>query len=150
MLARPEFWTILGAFLTIFVTLIIAILKFGRDTVTKDDLNNKIESLLSAINQRFEAIDRQFEEINRRLDEAATDRKEIKEEAATDREKIRIEMSAGFANAHDERKDIEEVARDDRKEIKGELKRQNQNYIEHLAHHNPPKVSPVSEEDDST
>ena len=91
MLARPEFWTILGAFLTIFITLIIAILKFGRDTVTKNDLNNKIESLFSAINQRFEAIDRQFEEINRRLDEATADR-----------EKIRMEMSEGFANAHDE------------------------------------------------
>ena len=97
---------ILVPLLGIFVTLIFVIIKLGRNTVTKGDLNNsnnRIESPRSELNKRFE-------EVNRRLDEAAAERKEI--------------------NA--------------------KIVRHNQNYIEHLAHHNTPKSNPVSEEDDST
>jgi hypothetical protein len=117
-------------------------------------LDDTIESLRSNINNRFE-------EVNRRLDEAAVDRKRIEAEAVSDRDKIRQEMSEGFAQAAADRKDmkdeasterkrIEEAATADRKEIKREIIRQNQNYIEHLAHHKPQKSNPVSEEDDST
>ena len=127
-----QFWAILVAILGVFVTL----LKFNRNTITKEDLtsalNSAIEALRLDMNKRFEEVDRRFEE------------------AAGDREKIRREMSEGFAGARVERKEIEDEARDDRKEIKREIIRQNQNYIEHLAHHGTQKANPVSEEDDST
>ena len=82
-------------------------------------------------------------------EEAATERQAIKDDAAADRDKIRIGISEGFANAHVERKEIEDEARDDRKEIKREIIRQNQNYIEHLAHHGTRKVNPIPEDDDT-
>jgi hypothetical protein len=83
------------------------------------------------------------------------------DDAAADRQLIREEMSKGFDDARDERKAIEDGARFDRKairdearvertKIEGEIVRQNQNYIEHLAHHNTKKANPDSEEDDST
>ena len=167
-----QFWAILVAILGVFVTL----LKFNRNTITKEDLtsalNSAIEALRLDMNKRFEEVDRRFEEavgdrekIRREMsegfadarverqairDDARVERQAIKEEAAGDREKIRREMGEGFAGARVERKEIEDEARDDRKEIKREIIRQNQNYIEHLAHHGTQKANPVSEEDDST
>ena len=173
-----QLWAILIAVLGVLVTLIITIFKFGRNTVTKEDLNNSIESLRLDINKRFQEVNRRFEEVDRRFDEAATDRRRIEEDAADDRQKIRGEMSSGFAEAAEDRQKIREMssgfaeaaedrqkireeavanrqeirdeARDERKAINAEMIRQNQNYIEHLAHHNIRKASPVSEEDDST
>ena len=185
-----QLWAILIAVLGVLVTLIITIFKFGRNTVTKEDLNNSIESLRLDINKRFQEVNRRFEEVDRRFEEAATDRRrieedaaddrqkirgemssrfaeaaedrqKIREEAAGDRQKIREEMSSGFAEAAEDRQKIREEAvgdrqeirdeaRDERKAINAEMIRQNQNYIEHLAHHNIRKASPVSEEDDST
>ena len=84
--------------------------------------------------KRRAAVDRQ-----KIRDEAVANRQEIRDEAVANRQEIKAEMSSGFAQA-----------RDERKEIKREIIRQNQNYIEHLAHHNTPKANPVSEEDDST
>ena len=183
MIILAPIFALLIPILAICVTLIITIVKLGRNTVSKKDLDDTIESLRSNINNRFE-------EVNRRLDEAAVDRKRIEAEAVSDRDKIRQAMSEGFAQAtadrkrieaeaaadrdkirqamsegfaqaaadrkdmkdeaSTERKRIEEAATADRKEIKREIIRQNQNYIEHLAHHKPQKSNPVSEEDDST
>jgi hypothetical protein len=56
-------------------------------------------------------------ETNKKLDEAATERKEIKNEAAATSKKL-------------------DEAAADRQEIKGEIVRLNQNYIDHLTHHN--------------
>ena len=105
-----QFSAILISILGVFVTLFITMLKFNRNSVTKDDLNNSIESLHSEMNKRFE-------EVNKRLDEATADRARIEKEAAADRQKIRdeavanrqeikAEMSSGFAQARDERKEI--------------------------------------------
>ena len=149
-----QFSAILISILGVFVTLFITMLKFNRNSVTKDDLNNSIESLRSEMNKRFE-------EVNKRLDEATADRARIEKEAAVDRQKIRDEAVANRQEIRDEavanRQEIKAEmssgfaqARDERKEIKREIIRQNQNYIEHLAHHNTPKANPVSEEDDST
>ena len=106
--------------------------KFSRNTVTKVDLNNSTESLRLEINKRFEEVNRRFEE------------------AAEDREKIRIEMSIGFAEAAASREKIRDEARDQWKAINAEMIRHNQNYIEHLSHHNTQKANPVLKEDDST
>ena len=79
---------ILVPLLGIFVTLIFVIIKLGRNTVTKGDLNNSnnsIESPRSELNKRFE-------EVNRRLDEAADDRKRIEAEAAAERKEINAEI----------------------------------------------------------
>ena len=185
-----QLWAILIAVLGVLVTLIIALLKFNRNSVTKEDLTSLKADLTSAFDRAIEALrldmNKRFEEVDRRFEEAATERKEIKEEAAADRQLIRTEMSNGFDHARDERKAIKEEAaadrqlirtemskgfdharvdrqlirmemskgfdhaRDERKAIEGEIIRQNQNYIEHLAHHNTKKVNPNSEEDDST
>ena len=98
-----QLWAILIAVLGVLVTLIITIFKFGRNTVTKEDLNNSIESLRLDINKRFQ-------EVNRRFDEAATDRRRIEEDAADDRQKIRGEMSRGFDEAAEDRQKIIEEA----------------------------------------
>ena len=102
------------------------------------------------------AVDRRrFEE------EARAERKAIEKEARTDRQTIRAETSEGFAQASVERKAIEDdaranrqsirdEARDERNTIEGEIIRQNQNYIEHLAYHNIKRNNPDSDDDDST
>ena len=130
--------------------------------MTKEDLNNSLESLRSEVNMRFDEIDRRFAE-------AAADRKRIEETAALDREKIRDEVSNGFAaaaidrekirdearderqdirvEARNERQDIRVEARDERQKINTEIVRQNQNYIDHLAYHNV-KPTLVPDEDD--
>ena len=83
-----QFWAILVAILGVFVTL----LKFNRNTLTKEDLtsalNSAIEALRLDMNKRFQEVDRRFEE------------------AVGDREKIRREMSEGFADARVERQAI--------------------------------------------
>ena len=86
--------------------------------------------------------------------EAAADREKIRmevreglAEAAADREKIRMEIRERSTAASVERKRIEEQAREDRKEIKSELSRQNQNYIEHLAHHGSPRANLLTEDE---
>ena len=140
-----QFGALLVSIIGVFVTLFLMLLKINRNSVTKEDLNNSIGVLRLEINKRFEEVDRRFEE-------AAADREKIRmemkvgfAEAAADREKIRMEMKEGLTAASVERKRIEEQAREDRKEIKGEIKRQNQNYIEHLAHHASPRANPVNE-----
>ena len=55
-----QLWAILIAVLGVLVTLIITIFKFGRNTVTKEDLNNSIESLRLDINKRFQEVNRRF------------------------------------------------------------------------------------------
>ena len=120
--------------------------KFSRNTVTKVDLNNSTESLRLEINKRFEEVNRRFEEVNRQFEEV----NRRFEEAAEDREKIRIEMSIGFAEAAASREKIRDEARDQWKAINAEMIRHNQNYIEHLSHHNTQKANPVLKEDDST
>ena len=125
MLNVYHFWGILVPVLGIFVTLIIALLKFSRNTVTKADLNNNMESLRSDINRRF--------------DEAAADRQKISNEVRDQCKDIKTEMSEKFNLAHVERQ-----------KINGEIIRQNQNYIEHLVHHNIQRPKPTPDEDDST
>ena len=94
-------------------------------------------------------------------EEARAERKAIEKEARTDRQTIRAETSEGFAQASVERKAIEDdaranrqsirdEARDERNTIEGEIIRQNQNYIEHLAYHNIKRNNPDSDDDDST
>ena len=94
-----QFWAILVAILGVFVTLFITLLKFNRNTITKEDLtsalNSAIEALRLDMNKRFQEVDRRFEEVDRRF-----------EEAVGDREKIRREMSEGFADARVERQAI--------------------------------------------
>ena len=113
-----QFWAIFASILGVLVALVVMLLKFGRDTITKEDLraakedlrlslNNSIEAFRLEISKKFDEVDRRFDEVDRRLDEAASERREIKEEAAADRQ-----------------------------EIKGEIVRLNQNYIDHLTHHN--------------
>ena len=92
------------------MTLIIMIVEFGRNNITKDDLDNWITSLRLDVNK-------QFEEVHKRLDEAAADRRRIEETAAAERNRIENAMSAQIA------------------EVKVEITRLNQNYIDHLAHH---------------
>ena len=99
-----QFWAILVAILGVFVTLFITLLKFNRNTITKEDLtsalNSAIEALRLDMNKRFQEVDRRFEE------------------AVGDREKIRREMSEGFADARVERKEIENEARVERQAIR--------------------------------
>lgn len=160
-----QFGALLVSIIGVFVALFVMLLKINRNSVTREDLNNSIGVLRSEINKRFEEVDRRFAE-------AAADREKIRietregfAEAAADREKIRMEMREGFAEAAAdrekirmeirewstaasvERKRIEEQAREDRKEIKSELSRQNQNYIEHLAHHSPPRATLLTEDE---
>ena len=162
-----QFGALLVSIIGVFVVLFVMLLKINRNSATKEDLNNSIGVLRSEINKRFEEVDRRFVE-------AAADREKIRmetregfAEAAADREKIRMEMREGFAEAAAdrekirmeirewstaasiERKRIEEQAREDRKEIKSELSRQNQNYIEHLAHHNSPRATLLTEDEGS-
>ena len=106
MMNMLQFAVILVPILGILVVLIIAMIKFGRNTVTKgdltiikDDLTNSIQSLRS--------------EINGRLAEASADREKIREEvsngfaaASADREKIRDDMISGFAAAAVDREKI--------------------------------------------
>ena len=160
-----QFGALLVSIIGVFVALFVMLLKINRNSVTREDLNTSIGVLRSEINKRFEAVDRRFSE-------AAADREKIRietregfAEAAADREKIRMEMREGFAEAAAdrekirmeirerstaasvERKRIEEQAREDRKEIKSELSRQNQNYIEHLAHHGSPRATLLTEDE---
>ena len=77
-------------------------------------------------------------------DEAAAAREKIRDEAAADREKIRDEAAA-------DRERVRTEVRDARRAIEGEMNRQNQNYIEHLAYHNTRNPKPdLEEEDDGT
>ena len=69
MLTTLQFGTILVSIFGIFVTLIITMFKFSRNTVTKVDLNNSTESLRLEINKRFEEVNRRFEEVNRQFEE---------------------------------------------------------------------------------
>ena len=87
-----HFWTILVAMFGIFVTLFLAMLKFNRNSVTKNDLNNSTESLRSETNKRLEEINRRIDEVNKRLDDATADRERIEAEAIAAREKIRNEL----------------------------------------------------------
>ena len=68
-------------------------------------------------------------------------------EASVDREKIRDDVTRRFAEATVDRENVRVEARDERKTINTEIIRQNQNYIEHLAHHNV-KTSLVSDDED--
>ena len=207
-----QFWTTLIAVFGVFVTLLITMLKFNRNSVTKADLrdskeelNNSIEAFRLEVNKKLEEIDerlveaaadrRRIEEearadrqriekeaavdrekirketregfaeaaVDRRRieEEARAERKAIEKEARTDRQTIRAETSEGFAQASVERKAIEDdaranrqsirdEARDERNTIEGEIIRQNQNYIEHLAYHNIKRNNPDSDHDDST
>ena len=207
-----QFWTTLIAVFGVFVTLLITMLKFNRNSVTKADLrdskeelNNSIEAFRLEVNKKLEEIDerlveaaadrRRIEEearadrqriekeaaadrekirketregfaeaavdLRRIEEEARAERKAIEKEARTDRQTIRAETSEGFAQASVERKAIEDdaranrqsirdEARDERNTIEGEIIRQNQNYIEHLAYHNIKRNNPDSDHDDST
>ena len=136
MLNVYHFWGILVPVLGIFVTLIIALLKFSRNTVTKADLNNNMESLRSDINRRF--------------DEAAADREAIRAEAAADRQKISNEVRDQCKDIKTEMSEKFNLAHVERQKINGEIIRQNQNYIEHLVHHNTQRPKPAPDEDDST
>ena len=123
-----QFVALLVSIIGVFVALFVMLLKINRNSATKEDLNNSIGVLRSEINNRFEEVDRRFAE------------------AAADREKkIRMEIREWSTAASVERKRIEEQAREDRKEIKSELSRQNQNYIEHLAHHDSPRANLLTE-----
>ena len=118
MLSMWHFVAILVAILGILVTLvtvIIAVLKLGRNTVTKDDLTNNIESLRSEMLRMFAKMEANFEQLRTDMDRRFA-------EAATNLENVRVE------------------ARDERKAINAEIIRQNQNYIEHLAYHD---VKPI-------
>ena len=164
MLNVYHFLGILVPVLGIFVTLIIALLKFSRNSATKgdlrsfkEDLNNNIEELRSYIDRRFDEVDRQFDEVDRRFgevgrrfDEAAADRESIRAEAAADREKIRNEARDQWKDIKTEMSEKFNLAHVERQKINGEIIRQNQNYIEHLAHHNTQRPKPASEDTDST
>ena len=148
------FLAILVPVLGIFVTVIIAVIKFSRNSVTKDDLksvkddlrdfkddlSNKIDALRSEMNRRFEEAAVAREKIR---DEAAAERKQIKDEAAAERKQIKDEAAA-------DRQLIRIEVMEARKVIADEMSRQNQNYIEHLVYHNTRKSKPESEEEDST
>ena len=144
MMSMWQFVSILVPIFGILVAVIIALIKFSRNTVTKEDLNNSLESLRSEVNTRFDEIDRRFAE-------AAADRKRIEETAALDREKIRDEARTERQDIRDEarteRQDIRVEARAERQKINTEIVRQNQNYIDHLAYHNV-KPTLVPDEDD--
>ena len=173
------FLGILVPILGIFVTVIIVLIKFNRNSVTKDDLravkddlSNNINALRSEMNRRFEEAADDREKIRteaaadrRQMREgfakAETDREKIQDEAATDRRQIREEMREGFVKAETDREKIQDGAAADRRQIRtevmnarqaieGEMSRQNQNYIEHLVYHNTRKPKPESEEEDST
>ena len=142
-----QFGALLVSIIGVFVALFVMLLKINRNSVTREDLNTSIGVLRSEINKRFEEVDRRFSE-------AAADREKIRietregfAEAAADREKIRMEIRERSTAASVERKRIEEQAREDRKEIKSELSRQNQNYIEHLAHHGSPRATLLTEDE---
>jgi chromosome segregation ATPase len=178
MLNVYHFLGILVPVLGIFVTLIIALLKFSRNSATKgdlrsfkEDLNNNIEELRSYIDRRFDEVDRQFDEVDRRFDEvdrqfdevdrrfgevgrrfdeAAADRESIRAEAAADREKVRNEARDQWKDIKTEMSEKFNLAHVERQKINGEIIRQNQNYIEHLAHHNTQRPKPASEDTDST
>ena len=137
------FLAILVPVLGIFVTVIIAVIKFSRNSVTKDDLrtvkddlSNKIDVLRLEMNRRFEeAVDARAkirEEMSEGFAKAEAAREKIRDEAAADRKQIRIEVMEA------------------RKAIEGEMSRHNQNYIEHLVYHNTRKPKPDAEEEDST
>ena len=126
-----QFGALLVSIIGVFVVLFVMLLKINRNSATKEDLNNSMGVLRSEINKRFEEVDRRFVE------------------AAADREKIRMETREWSTAASVERKRIEEQAREDRKEIKSELSRQNQNYIEHLAHHDSPRANLLTEDEGS-
>ncbi len=157
MLNVYHFLGILVPVLGIFVTLIIALLKFSRNSATKgdlrsfkEDLNNNIEELRSYIDRRFDEVDRRFGEVGRRFDEAAADRESIRAEAAADREKVRNEARDQWKDIKTEMSEKFNLAPVERQKINGEIIRQNQNYIEHLAHHNTQRPKPASEDTDST
>jgi hypothetical protein len=164
MLNVYHFLGILVPVLGIFVTLIIALLKFSRNSATKgdlrsfkEDLNNNIEELRSYIDRRFDEVDRRFDEVDRRFgevgrrfDEAAADRESIRAEAAADREKVRNEARDQWKDIKTEMSEKFNLAHVERQKINGEIIRQNQNYIEHLAHHNTQRPKPASEDTDST
>ena len=61
-----QFVSILVSMVGILVTVIIALIKFSRNTVTKNDLDNsldnRIDSLRSEMNTRFDEVDRRFAE----------------------------------------------------------------------------------------
>ena len=103
--------------LGICVTVLIVLIKFTRNSVTKDDLRAVKDDLSNN-------IDALRSEMNRRFEEAAADREKIRDEAAADRRQIRTKVM----NA--------------RQAIEGEMSRQNQNYIEHLVYHNTRKSKP--------
>ena len=138
-----QFGTILIAIIGVLVTLvtvIITVLKLGRNTVTKGDLNNGIESLRSEMLRMFAKMESNFEqlrsEMDRRFAEAEADRKRIEDTAAADRDKIRAEVCSGFAEAAANREKIRDEgaadreriraeARDERNNIHSEINRQN-------------------------
>ena len=141
------FLAILVPVLGIFVTVIIAVIKFSRNSVTKDDLRTVKDDL------------RDFkDDLSNKIDVLRLEMSRWFEEAADARAKIREEMSEGFAKAEAAREKIRDEAAADRKQIRievmearkaieGEMSRHNQNYIEHLVYHNTRKPKPDSEED---
>ena len=114
--------------LGICVTVLIVLIKFTRNSVTKDDLRAVKDDLSNN-------IDALRSEMNRRFEEAADDRESIRAEAAADREKIRDEAAA-------DQRQIRTKVMNARQAIEGEMSRQNQNYIEHLVYHNTRKSKP--------
>ena len=96
MLGIWQFVAILVAVVGILVTVIIAVLKLGRDTVSKDDLNNSIESLRSEMNSGIESLRsemiRMFAKMESNFEQLRSDMDRRFAEAAADREQIREEM----------------------------------------------------------
>ena len=95
-----QFVTILIAIIGVLVTLvtvIITVLKLGRNTVTKGDLNNGIESLRSEMLRMFAKMESNFEQLrsqmDRRFAEAEADRERIRAEARDERNNIHSEIN---------------------------------------------------------
>ena len=134
------FLGILVPILGIFVTVIIVLIKFNRNSVTKDDLravkddlSNNIDALRSEMNRWFEEAVDDREKIRteaaadrRQMREgfakAETDREKIQDEAATDRRQIREEMREGFVKAETDREKIQDEAATDRRQIREEMR----------------------------